>query len=91
VHRLAELGAAAITFHDDDLVPDEATREETLKRFRQALDETGLGVEMATTNLFGAPVFKDGRLTANDRAVRRYAIAKVLRNIDLAAELGAKT
>src|SRR3712207_3541942 len=91
VHRLAELGAAAVTFHDDDLVPDDATREETLKRFRQALDETGMGVEMATTNLFSAPVFRDGGFTANDRAVRRYAIAKVLRNIDLAAELGATT
>ena len=91
VHRLAELGAAAITFHDDDLVPDDATREATLERFTKALAETGMGVEMATTNLFGAPVFKDGGFTANDRTVRRYAIAKVLRNIDLAAELGAKT
>ena len=91
VHRLAELGAAAVTFHDDDLVPDDATREATLERFTKALAETGMGVEMATTNLFGAPVFKDGGLTANDRTVRRYAIAKVLRNIDLAAELGAKT
>ena len=84
-------GAAAITFHDDDLVPDDATRAATLERFSKALAETGMGVEMATTNLFGAPVFKDGGLTANDRTVRRYAIAKVLRNIDLAAELGAKT
>jgi xylose isomerase len=91
VHRLAELGAAALTFHDDDLVPDDATRDATLERFTKALAETGMGVEMATTNLFGAPVFKDGGLTANDRTVRRYAIAKVLRNIDLAAELGAKT
>src|SRR4051794_41673688 len=91
VHRLAELGAAAITSHDDDLVPDDATRDATLERFMKALAETGLGVEMATTNLFGAPVFKDGGFTANDRTVRRYAIAKVLRNIDLAAELGAKT
>jgi xylose isomerase len=72
-------------------VPDDATREATLERFKKALAETGLGVEMATTNLFSAPVFKDGGLTANDRAVRRYAVAKVLRNIDLAAELGAKT
>jgi xylose isomerase len=91
VHRLAELGAAAVTFHDDDLVPDEATREKELARFREALEETGLVVEMATTNLFGHPVFKDGALTANDRDVRRYALAKVLRNVDLAAELGART
>jgi len=91
VHRLAELGAAAVTFHDDDLVPDDATRQATLDRFTAALAETGIGVEMATTNLFGHPVFKDGGLTANDRAVRRYALAKVLRNLDLAAELGATT
>ncbi|HSK28239.1 MAG TPA: xylose isomerase [Jiangellales bacterium] len=91
VHRLAELGAAAVTFHDDDLVPDDATRQATLGRFAKALAETGLGVEMATTNLFGHAVFKDGGLTSNDRAVRRYAVAKVLRNLDLAAELGART
>jgi len=91
VHRLAELGAAAVSFHDDDLVPDDATRQAQLDRFAKALAETGLVVEMATTNLFGHPVFKDGGLTANDRGVRRYAIAKVLRNIDLAAELGAST
>ena len=91
VHRLAELGAAAVTFHDDDLVPDDATRQATLDRFGKALAETGMAVEMATTNLFGAPVFKEGAFTANDRDVRRYALAKTLRNIDLAAELGATT
>src|SRR5918912_4132691 len=91
VHTLADLGASAVTFHDDDLVPDEATRQATLDRFTKALAETGMGVEMATINLFGHPVFKDGGLTANDRDVRRYALAKVLRNIDLAAELGART
>ncbi|HSK56356.1 MAG TPA: xylose isomerase [Jiangellales bacterium] len=91
VHRLAELGASALTFHDDDLVPDDAQRQSTLDRFGEALAETGLGVEMATTNLFGHPVFKDGGLTANDRAVRRHALAKVLRNIDLAVQLGART
>jgi xylose isomerase len=91
VHRLAALGAAAVTFHDDDLVPDEAQREATLERFRKALADTGLRVEMATTNLFGHPVFKEGALTANHREVRRYALSKLLRNLDLAAELGART
>jgi xylose isomerase len=91
LHRLAELGAAAVSFHDDDLVPDDSRRQATLDRFTKALSETGLHVEMATTNLFGHPVFKEGALTANDRDVRRYALAKVLRNLDLAAELGAKT
>ncbi|MEV0806149.1 xylose isomerase [Micromonospora sp. NPDC050200] len=94
VHRLAELGAYGITFHDDDLVPfgaDAATRDAHLARFRKALDETGLVVPMVTTNLFTHPVFKDGGFTSNDRDVRRYALRKVLRNVDLAAELGAHT
>ena len=90
-YRLAELGAAAVTFHDDDLLPDEGEREATLARFRKALEETGLVVEMVTTNTFSDPVFKEGAITANSREVRRYALAKVLRNIDLAASLGAET
>jgi len=94
VHRLAELGAYGVTFHDDDLVPfgsTEAERAEKISRFRAALAETGLHVPMATTNLFTHPVFKDGAFTANDRDVRRYALRKTIRNIDLAAELGAET
>jgi xylose isomerase len=94
VRRLAELGAYGITFHDNDLVPFGASaqeRELILKRFRGALEETGLKVPMVTTNLFSHPVFKDGGFTSNDRSVRRFALAKVLRNIDLAAELGAET
>src|SRR3990170_4230322 len=86
VHRLAELGAYGVTFHDDDLIPfgsDDAARDNHVKRFRSALDETGLVVPMVTTNLFTPPVFKDGGFTSNDRGVRRYALAKVLRNLDL--------
>jgi xylose isomerase len=90
-YKLAELGAAAVTFHDDDLVPDDDQRDAVLERFEKALADTGLAVEMVTTNLFGHPVFKEGALTANNREVRRYALSKALRNIDLAASLGAKT
>ncbi|WP_069812214.1 xylose isomerase [Streptomyces sp. TP-A0874] len=94
VRRLAELGAYGVTFHDDDLIPFGATdaeRASHIQRFRKALEETGMAVPMATTNLFTHPVFKDGAFTANDRDVRRYALRKTLRNIDLAAELGAET
>ncbi|WP_431882981.1 xylose isomerase [Micromonospora gifhornensis] len=94
VHRLAELGAYGVTFHDDDLIPfgsDAATRDAQIARFRKALDETGLVVPMVTTDLFQQPVFKDGGFTSNDRDVRRFALRKVLRNVDLAAELGART
>src|SRR6478672_9575834 len=93
VHRLAELGAWGVTFHDD-VVPFQmsaADRELGLKRLRSALDETGLVVPMVTTNLFFHPVFKEGAFTANDREVRRFALRKVMRNLDLAAELGAHT
>jgi xylose isomerase len=93
VHKLAELGAYGVTFHDDDLIPfgsSDTEREAHIKRFRQALDAVGLVVPMATTNLFTHPVFKDGAFTANDRDVRRYALRKTIRNIDLAVELGAK-
>ncbi|MEU8614610.1 xylose isomerase [Actinoplanes sp. NPDC048791] len=94
VHKLADLGAYGITFHDDDLVPfgsDAHTRDGIIANFKKALEETGLIVPMVTTNLFTHPVFKDGGFTSNDRSVRRYALRKVLRNMDLAAELGAKT
>jgi xylose isomerase len=94
VHRLAELGAYGVSYHDDDLVPfgsDDGARAKIIARFREALEATGMVVSMATTNLFTHPIFKDGALTANDRAVRRFAIGKVLRNLDLAAEFGAPT
>ncbi|ADJ48500.1 xylose isomerase [Amycolatopsis mediterranei S699] len=91
VHRLAELGAYGVTFHDDDLLATEPDRDKAIERFRKALAETGLKVPMATTNLFTHPVFKDGGLTSNDRDIRRYALRKVRRNLDLAAELGAQT
>jgi xylose isomerase len=94
VHRLAELGAWGVTFHDDDLVPfgtGTTERDRLIARFREALSETGLVVPMVTTNLFSHPVFKDGGFTSNDRSVRRFALRKVMRNLDLAAELGART
>lgn len=94
VERLAGIGAWGVTFHDDDLIPfgsDTAAREHHVARFRKALDETGLVVPMMTTNLFTHPVFKDGAFTANDREVRRFALRKVMRNLELAAELGAST
>ena len=94
VTNLAELGAYGLTFHDDDLFDfgsTDAARQPQIDRLKQALADTGLVVPMVTTNLFSAPVFKDGGFTSNDRAVRRFALRKVLRNIDLAAELGAKT
>jgi xylose isomerase len=94
VHRLADLGAYGVNLHDNDLVPADAGPDERaalVKRFRQALDATGMHVPMATTNLFSRPVFKEGAFTANDPEVRRLAVAKTLDAIDLGVELGATT
>lgn len=93
VHALAEVGAYGVNFHDNDLVPIDATaaeRDQIVKEFKQALADTGLVVPMATTNLFTDPAFKDGAFTANDPAVRAYALHKTMRAIDLGVECGAK-
>jgi xylose isomerase len=93
VRRLAELGAWGVSLHDEDLVPygsPAAAHDRIVARFKAALEESGLGVGMATTNLFGQPAFKDGAFTSNDRRVRRAAIGKAMRAIDLGAELGAE-
>ena len=90
VERLAELGAYGLSFHDDDLFAfgsSDGEREHQIERLKGALAATGLVVTEVTTNLFSPPVFKDGGFTSNDRGVRRFALRKVLRQIDLAAEL----
>jgi len=94
VRRLADLGAWGVNLHDNDLVPIDAApaeRDRIVREFRRALEETGLQVPMATTNLFTDPVFKDGAFTSHDAAVRGYAIQKTMRAMDLGVELGART
>jgi xylose isomerase len=93
VRELGARGAWGVSLHDDDLVPpgsSAAERDRIVARFKSALDETGMGVGMATTNLFGHPAFKDGAFVSNDRRVRRAAIGKAMRSIDLGAELGGE-
>jgi xylose isomerase len=94
VHMLAEAGAYGVNFHDNDLVPIDATeaeRDRIVRDFKAALKETGLAMPMATTNLFADPAFKDGAFTANDPTVRAYALQKTMRSIDLGVECGAST
>jgi|TARA_B110000971_G_scaffold52275_1_gene53026 xylose isomerase len=94
VEKLAEIGAYGITFHDDDLFAfgaSDVQRQKQIDRLKGALRDTGLIVPMVTTNLFSAPVFKDGGFTSNDRGVRRFAMRKAMRQLELGVELGAKT
>ena len=94
VEHLAELGAYGVNLHDNDLIPFDATpgdRARILREFKAALRRTGMKVPMATTNLFGDPIFKDGAFTSNDARVRAFALQKTMRAMDLGVELGAKT
>jgi xylose isomerase len=93
VYLLGEVGAYGVNFHDNDLIPIDATPSEAdaiKKAFRDALKKTGLVVPMATTNLFGDPIFKDGAFTSNDPKVRAYAMQKTMKAMDLGVEFGAK-
>lgn len=92
VRKLAECGAWGVNLHDNDLVPfgsAAAERDRIVREFKAALDDTGMVVPMATTNLFHHPVFKDGAFTANDPGVRKFALRKTMDAIDLGVELGA--
>jgi len=94
LRKLSELGAYGMTFHDDDLFPFDSTdaeRRKAIDALKKAMDDTGMAIPMITTNTFTHPVFKDGGVTSNDRAVRRFTLRKVMRNLDLAAEIGATT
>lgn len=94
VRLLGEVGAYGVNFHDNDLIPIDATpaeRDAILKEFKKALADTGIIVPMATTNLFSEPIFKDGAFTSNDSKVRAYALQKTMNAIDLGVELGART
>ena len=91
---LGDVGAYGVNFHDNDLIPIDASESEAeaiKKDFRRALKDNGLVVPMATTNLFGDPAFKDGAFTSNNAQIRAYAIQKTMRAMDLGAEFGAKT
>jgi xylose isomerase len=92
VKKLAECGAWGVNLHDNDLVPfgaSAAEQDKIVKEFKQALADHDMVVPMATTNLFGHPIFKDGGFTANDPKVRAFAIQKTMRSMDLGVELGA--
>lgn len=94
VQKLSELGAWGINLHDNDLVPFDASiqeRDRIVSEFKQALNDYGMIVPMATTNLFFHPVFKDGAFTSVDPSVRAFALQKTMRSIDLGVELGAQT
>jgi xylose isomerase len=91
ISGLAKRGCYGFEFHDNDVIPFDATpaqRDLILKDVKKAIADTGIKPTMATTNLFYHPVFKDGAFTSTDPAVRLFATQKVMRCLDVAAELG---
>jgi xylose isomerase len=92
VRRFGELDVWGIPFHDDDLVPPDASpkeRDRIVAAFREALNDAGVVVSFASVNLFEDPVFKDGAFTSADATVRARALQKALTAMDLGAEFDA--
>ena len=93
VDMLGEVGAWGVNFHDNDLIPVDASaaeQDQIVSDFKKALTRNDMVVPMATTNLFSDPLFKDGAFTSNDSEVRAFARQKTMRAMDLGAEFGAK-
>ena len=94
VYGLADCGAYGVNLHDNDLVPFDANdseKKKIIESFKKALNETGLKVPMATTNLFHHPVFKDGAFTSSNPEIRAFALQKSMKAIELGVDLGAST
>jgi len=94
VEMVAEVGAYGVNFHDNDLVPIDATvaeQEQIVSEFKKACADNNIKVPMATVNLFYEPIFRDGAFTANDARVRAYAIQKTMRAMDFGKEFDAET
>jgi xylose isomerase len=93
VYRLGDIGAWGVGFADDDLFPPGSSpseRHDVVDKVAKALDSTGMVVSIAAANVSSDPVFARGAFTSADRDVRRYAIQKAMRALDLGGELGAE-
>ena len=93
-HKLAELGAWGVSLHDNDLVPwgtppdRGGAHRRPLPRRARRRPASASGWARPTCSAI--PAFKDGAFTSNDRGVRRAAIGKAMRAIDLSARLGRR-
>jgi xylose isomerase len=90
-----QLGFDGVQFHDDDAVPDidkksdEQVRGDA-KRMKKLLDDHGLVAEFTAPRLWEDPRGVDGGFTSNSADVRRWAVDRTKRCIDVARELGVK-
>ncbi len=94
IKELGKRNVYGFNYHDDDLIPFGASlqqRNKIIKETKKIIKDYAIVCSMATTNLFYHRVFKDGAFTSHDPHVRAYALQKVMKNMELGAELGAKT
>jgi xylose isomerase len=88
---LKSLGLDYVQFHDDDAVPLSVSPVQVAAeaaRVRALCEDAGLKVEFVAPRIWEDPRFVDGALTANDPAVRRLALDRGKRAVDVAKVLG---
>lgn len=90
-----KLGFDAVQFHDDDAVPElsKLSAPEIARKageVKKMLDDEGLVAEFVAPRLWEDPRGIDGGFTANDPAVRAWAIDRLKTTCDIADALGCK-
>ena len=87
-----KLGFDGVQFHDDDAVPDmnDLTPQQIIKKagdVRGMIEAHGLAAEFVAPRLWEDARTIDGGYTSNDPAMRKYAIDRSMRAIDIANAL----
>ena len=93
VAKLKEIGYHGVQFHDDDVVfaeADAATTQKVAAQVKKILDDHGMVAEFVAPRLWEHQNTIDGGYTNNDPALRKYALDRSLRTIDIANLMGTK-
>jgi xylose isomerase len=88
-----ELGYHAIQFHDDDVLPAGTGPGETQKRVgevKKVCDDLGIACEFIAPRLWEDERGRDGGITANDPAVRAWALERSKWAVDIADGMGTR-
>ena len=90
---IKQAGLGGIQFHDDDVCPAELSWAETQQaaaKVKKLLDGEGLFCEFIAPRLWEHPNTVDGGYTANSAEMRKYAIDRSKRAVDIANLMGCK-
>ena len=92
IRQYKKLGFDGVQFHDDDIVPADWSwpqMKEGIASVKKMLDGEGLFPEFVAPRLWEHPDTIDGGFTSNDPALRRYALERAKKTVDIAKEIGA--